>query len=74
MKDEASLRNEINLTLEKEGLQYEGDIGPKHLLQVLYDDIGVETIKDMVVNAFDGLKIATHYGCHLLRPREVVQF
>jgi heterodisulfide reductase subunit B len=74
MKDEASLRNEINLTLEKEGLQYEGDIGPKHFLQVLYDDIGIETIRDMVVSPFDGLKIATHYGCHLLRPREVVQF
>jgi heterodisulfide reductase subunit B len=28
----------------------------------------------MVINPFDGLKIATHYGCHLLRPREVVQF
>ena len=74
MKDDASIRKEVNTTLEKEGLRYEGDIQAKHILQVLYDDVGIETIRDMIVKPFDGLRIATHYGCRILRPSKVAQF
>ena len=74
MKNDASIRKEVNTTLGKEGLKYEGDIQAKHILQVLYDDVGIETIKDMIVKPFDGLRIATHYGCRILRPSKVAQF
>ena len=74
MGDDAAIRKEVNITLEKEGLRYEGDIKPKHILQVLYDDVGIETIRDMIVKPFDGLRIATHYGCRILRPSKVAQF
>ena len=74
MKDDAAIRKEVNTTLEKEGLRYEGDIEAKHILQVLYDDVGIETIRDMVVKPFHGLRIATHYGCRILRPSKVAQF
>jgi heterodisulfide reductase subunit B len=74
MKNDASIRKEVNTTLEKEGLRYEGDIQAKHILQVLYDDVGIEAIRDMIVKPFDGLRIATHYGCRILRPSKVAQF
>jgi len=74
MKDDAAIRKDVNTTLEKEGLRYEGDIEAKHILQVLYDDVGIETIRDMIVKPFHGLRIATHYGCRILRPSKVAQF
>ena len=74
MKEDGAVRKEVNTTLEKEGLRYEGDIEAKHVLQVLYDDVGIETIRDMVVKPFHGLRIATHYGCRILRPSKVAQF
>ena len=74
MKDDPSIRKEVNTTLKKEGLRYEGDIEAKHILQVLYDDVGIETIRDMIVKPFHGLRIATHYGCRILRPSKVAQF
>ena len=46
----------------------------KHLLSVLYHEVGIDAIKEKVVRPFQELKIATHYGCHALRPSEVVQF
>ena len=46
----------------------------KHLLSVLNKDIGTEAIKGKMSTAFKGLKIATHYGCHALRPSQVVGF
>ena len=74
MKDDGSVRKDINATLEKEGLRYEGDIEARHILEVLYDEVGIETIREMVVKPFNGLKIATHYGCRILRPSKVMQF
>ena len=74
MKEDSSLRGESNRTLEKEGLKYEGDTEVKHLLYILYHEVGIETIKKRCEKDFAGLKIATHYGCHALRPSQIVQF
>jgi heterodisulfide reductase subunit B len=74
MKENASLRKEVNKSLEKEGLKYEGGVEVKHLLSVLYHEVGLASIKEKVTKAFKGLKIATHYGCHVLRPSQVVRF
>ena len=74
MKENASLKKEVNSTLEKEGLKYEGKIEIKHLLSVLHKEIGIEAIKGKMAMTFKRLKIATHYGCHALRPSEVVGF
>ena len=74
MKENASLAEEINATLGKEGLKYEGSIEVMHLLDVLYNQVGIETIKARIEKTFDGLKIATHYGCHILRPSKILNF
>jgi heterodisulfide reductase subunit B len=74
MKENASLKKEVNSTLQKEGLKYEGRIEVKHLLSVLHKDIGTEAIKGKMAATFKKLKIATHYGCHALRPSQVVGF
>lgn len=74
LKENASLNNEINDILKKESLQYEGDVEVKHFLSVLYHDVGIDTVKKEIENRFKGLNIATHYGCHALRPSKVVQF
>ena len=74
MRENTSLREEINRTLEREGLRYEGGIEVRHLLSVLYHQVGIESIREKMERAYEGLKIATHYGCHVLRPSQVVQF
>lgn len=74
MKEDATLRKEINTTLKREGLKYKGDVEVRHLLSVLYHEVGLESIKEKIKRTFVGLKIATHYGCHVLRPSQVVQF
>jgi len=74
MKENPSVRSETNLKLKKEGLRYEGGVDIRHLLGLLYKDIGVQEIKKHVVRKFHDLRIATHYGCHLLRPTPIIQF
>lgn len=74
MKQDASLRSEINKVLSKEGLQYNGDIEVKHFLSVLFHEVGLDTLKQKVEKRFSDLNIATHYGCHALRPSNIVEF
>ena len=74
LRENASLRKEVNAVLEREGLPYEGEVEVKHLLSVLHQEVGVEAIKKKIAKTFKGLKIAAHYGCHVLRPSQVVRF
>jgi len=74
LRENASLRKEVNAVLEREGLPYEGEVEVKHLLYVLHQEVGVEAIKKKIAKPFKGLKIAAHYGCHALRPSQVVRF
>ncbi len=74
LKEDDLLREEINGTLEKEGLKYEGVTEVKHLLSVLFHEVGIEAIKEEIEKPFAGLKIAAQYGCHALRPSKILQF
>ena len=74
MRENPSLREEINTVLNKEGLAWKGASEIRHLLSVLYHEVGVDTIKAQITRSYGGVKIATHYGCHALRPSEIVQF
>ncbi|MFH1349621.1 MAG: CoB--CoM heterodisulfide reductase iron-sulfur subunit B family protein [Pseudomonadota bacterium] len=74
LTEDASLKEEVNKTLGKEGLQYTNHVEVRHLLEVLHGDIGIDKITEKVVKRFHGLKLATHYGCHILRPRHIIQF
>jgi heterodisulfide reductase subunit B len=74
LKENASLRKEVNVILEREGLPYEGTVEVKHFLTILHQEVGIEAIKKRIVKTLKGLKIAAHYGCHVLRPSQVVGF
>ncbi|MFP3869490.1 MAG: CoB--CoM heterodisulfide reductase iron-sulfur subunit B family protein [Syntrophobacteria bacterium] len=74
LKEDASLRQEINAILKREHLEYRGKVEVKHLLSVLYHEVGIGPIKEKVERTFVDLRIATHYGCHALRPSQIVAF
>jgi len=74
MREDWSWREGINRILDREGLNYKGNIQVKHLLSVLLHDVGMEAVKDKITRPFNGLRIAAQYGCHVLRPSKVVQF
>lgn len=52
---------------------YDGSTVVYHYLEMLRDLVGVEKIKEKVVNPLGGEKIAAYYGCLLLRPNSVMR-
>jgi heterodisulfide reductase subunit B len=73
-KHDKELGERIDLNLKEQGLSYEGSIKVRHFVDVLYNDYGLKEIEAKITNRLEGLKVAVHYGCHLLRPSEVTNF
>ncbi len=73
LKKNYALRERVNSKLLEIGLKYDGSIEVKHFVEVLIE-IGLDTIREKIVCPLHGLKVACHYGCHLLRPSEVIFF
>jgi len=75
LEEDPSLKDDINADLGKEGMAYRGgEISVTHLLSVLHKDLGLPAIEGKITRPFKSLNIATHYGCHALRPSDITQF
>lgn len=68
MADGGSLAERVGDALRAVGLRYEGHARPRHPLDVLVNDIGLERIASAVVRPLKGLRVACYYGCLLVRP------
>ncbi len=68
---DSALLNTINEALKVEGLNYQGKTRVRHLLDVLINDIGPDSIRSKVKKPLTGLRIAPYYGCQCLRPYSV---
>lgn len=53
--------------------QYAGETEVIHYLEMLRDKIGFDKIKAAVTNPLTGRRIATYYGCLLLRPASAMR-
>jgi len=73
LKENEKIRNDVNEKLKKINKEYKGTISVKHIVTAIRDEIGIEKVKASVVKPLDGLNVAIHYGCHLLKPSKVMQ-
>jgi heterodisulfide reductase subunit B2 len=69
MSENAGIRSKVDQALAAGGLRYEpGRVRVRHLLDVLYTDVGEAAIKAKVVQPLTGLRVAPYYGCQIVRP------
>jgi len=69
MREDAAFRDRINDALSAGGLNYTaGSVDVKHVLDVIFNDIGLEKIKGQVIRPLRGLRVAAYYGCMVVRP------
>lgn len=68
-----ALRERVTAALAREGLAWTGAARIEHLLGVLDREVGAEAIAACVKVPQRGRRVAASYGCHALRPSDVVQ-
>ena len=67
LKDE-NLKKDVETIID---LEYPEDIEVLHMLDVVVEKAGTETIKEKVVKNLAGMKVACYYGCLMTRPPKV---
>jgi heterodisulfide reductase subunit B len=68
LKEYPSLKAKVSEALAVASLDYKGGVRVRHLAEVLYNDITPEVIGAKVTKSLKGLKVASYYGCQLVRP------
>ncbi len=71
------LKNDEALRAEVEGIigeEYKGSVAIRNPIDIIYNDIGVDKLSEVVTKKLEGLKPVSYYGCLLLRPPEVCEF
>ncbi|UCH87880.1 MAG: CoB--CoM heterodisulfide reductase subunit B [Thermoplasmata archaeon] len=64
-------RKHINELLKSVGREFKGTVKIKHFTRFLAEDIGLERLKKEIVHPLEGVRIASHYGCHYIKPPEI---
>jgi len=72
LKNDEQRRDKVNRTIGDQGFRYSGTGTVKHLLWMLFEDIGIDRVRAAIKRKLTGLKIAPFYGCYILRPAEVL--
>ena len=62
------LKAEVNRALGEVGRQLLGRQRVYHVVDLLYQELGPDGIGRQVVRPLAGMRVAVHYGCHLIRP------
>ena len=73
LREDKELREKINGNLKEIGMEFKGTIEVKHLVHMLAEDVGFEKIKDSVKKPLSSLRVAQHTGCHLVRPKKLIE-
>ena len=67
-EEHGDMKTDANEALKEVNLTYQGSVKPRHMVEVLIEDIGYDGLKSKVVRPLEGLKIAGYVGCQTNRP------
>ena len=56
------------------GFTFPHEVTVKHFVRMLYEDIGIATVKKAVKKPLTSLNVIAHYGCHYMRPSYLYGF
>ncbi|HVO36964.1 MAG TPA: CoB--CoM heterodisulfide reductase iron-sulfur subunit B family protein [Candidatus Acidoferrum sp.] len=71
LKQNEQTREKVNEILAEVGLEFKGKTDVKIFSDVLYEDVGLEKVKNAIKRPFTGLRVAVQPGCHLSKPKRL---
>ena len=67
LKKDTEMKACTNSCLKEIGMEFRGTSEIRHIIEFLYKEFGPEKLKEYITTPLD-LKVALHYGCHLIKP------
>jgi len=62
------MADQVNAALAEAELKYDQTVKVRHPLDLIVNDIGIDTVARAAKQDLAGLKIAPYYGCQIVRP------
>ncbi|KPJ72392.1 hypothetical protein AMJ52_06475 [candidate division TA06 bacterium DG_78] len=72
LDEDPKLKDEINKKLKKIDKEYKGTVSVKHAVVMIRDELGIDVVKKSLKKSLEGIKVGIHYGCHLLKPSQIM--
>ena len=63
----------VNSLLKGIGREFKGTAKLAHLVPFFHDVVGIQRIRQKIKKDFAGMKLAIHYGCHMIRPSHALK-
>ena len=73
LAENEELKARVNKRLKRVGREYKGTSRIRHIATLVRDEVGYDAVRESVKRPLTGLKVAIHYGCHLLKPSRIMQ-
>lgn len=73
LHENPALRDRVNERLARIGREYRGTSRVRHIATLVRDEAGYDAVRESVTRPLTGLRVAIHYGCHLLKPSRIMQ-
>jgi len=73
LNDSHNLKREVNKKLQEIGRALNDGVRVRHFVRMLYEDVGIDKLKESAKTKLSGVKLAAHYGCHYLKPKEIYE-
>lgn len=73
LSHDVAKKSKINAMLKEVDLEFEGNLAMHHLVPFFYDEVGLNVIKNKIKKPFCDMRIALHYGCHMVRPSHALK-
>ncbi|KKH45366.1 CoB--CoM heterodisulfide reductase subunit B [Methanosarcina sp. 1.H.A.2.2] len=67
LKEDPEAKAGVNEKLSEIGKEFSGKIEVRHIVEYLFREVSPEKVRDAVTHPLD-LRVAVHYGCHLIKP------
>ena len=72
LAEDQALKDEVNKRLKRINKEYKGKVKVSHAVVVIRDDLGLDVVKKSVKRSLEGITVAIHYGCHILKPSQIM--
>ena len=73
LEHDHDLKDQVNEKLAEVNTEYKGDVTVKHFARILYEDVGLDRLKDETKRDLSDFRVASHYGCHYTKPSEIYE-
>ncbi|UCG31223.1 MAG: CoB--CoM heterodisulfide reductase subunit B [candidate division WOR-3 bacterium] len=72
LDEDPQAKEEVNRRLRKVNREYKGTAKINHAVVLIRDSLGLDVVKKSIKRPLEGVTVAIHYGCHILKPSQIM--